>query len=72
MSTLLPPLSPAALSSACAAWRDRGCQSLALWLAHWLDQTTGRRGYSVAQYGDLVRRVRAELNDTTDYSEADR
>ena len=68
MSTsLLPPLRPAELHAASIAWRDRGCLSLSLWLTRWM-RARDRRGYSVAQYAELVERVRSHLGDTTDYS----
>ena len=63
-------LSARDLRAAATKWEHDGCLGLALWLAGHMERTTGRRGYSVAQYGELVRRVRAELGDTTDYSEA--
>jgi hypothetical protein len=69
MSTsLLPPLRPAELHAASIAWRDRGCLSLSLWLSRRM-QRDGRRTFSVAQYAELVERVREHLGDTTDYSQ---
>lgn len=56
------------LRAAAAKWEHDGCLGLALWLAGHMERTTSRRGYTTAQYGDLVRKVRDELNDTTDYS----
>jgi len=68
MSTsLLPPLRPAELHAASIAWRDRGCLSLSLWLSRRM-QRDGRHTFSVAQYAELVERVREHLGDTTDYS----
>lgn len=56
-------LKPVQLSAACVAWDIGGCQGLGLWLA----QAKLGRDY----YAELVTLVRAELNDTIDYSQED-
>lgn len=55
-------LSPAALREACHAWQIGGTLALGLWLARY------KPHFTVADYGALVRLVRAELDDDTDYS----
>lgn len=52
------------LRAACAAWESGGCLGLGLWLSR------HKEYHTVADYGDLVAMVRAELGDETDYSKA--
>lgn len=51
------------LAEACKAWQVGGCLGLGLWLSR------HKEYHTVADYGDLVAMVRAELNDDTDYSQ---
>lgn len=57
-------LSEAALAEACHAWQTGGTLALSLWLSRYKPR------FTTADYGALVRLVRAELGDTTDYSKA--
>jgi hypothetical protein len=50
------------LHAACNAWQSGGTLGLGLWLSK------HKPHFTVADYGDLVELVRAELNDQTDYS----
>lgn len=54
----------AQLRAACAAWQSGGTLSLGRWIARYTPH------FTVADYGELVALVRAELNDDTDYSAA--
>ena len=50
------------LCAASEAWRSGGTLSLGLWLSK------HKPYFTVADYAELVELVRAETNDTTDYS----
>lgn len=56
-------LSETAIREACEAWQHGGTLSLGLWLSKYKPR------YTVQDYGALVRLVRAELDDDTDYSQ---
>lgn len=55
-------LNPHQLAAACEAWQSGGTLGLGLWLSK------HKPHFTVADYGELVEMVRAELNDATDYS----
>lgn len=55
-------LSSTALQEACHAWEVGGTLALSLWLSRYKPR------FSVQDYSELIRQVRAELGDTTDYS----
>jgi len=53
---------PQALYDAGQAWKMGGTLGLGLWLSKYWPH------FSVKDYGDLIRMVRLDLNDNTDYS----
>ena len=55
-------VSEVAIREACEAWDHGGSLSLGLWLSRYKPR------FNVADYGALVRLVRAEMGDDTDYS----
>ena len=62
--TKIDPLhvSEVAIREACEAWQHGGTLSLGLWLSKYKPR------FTVADYSALVKLVRAELDDDTDYS----
>lgn len=52
------------LHAACDAWLSGGSLGLGLWLSRHKPHFVAR------DYAELIARVRAELNDDTDYSQA--
>jgi hypothetical protein len=56
-------LSETAIAEACHAWEIGGSLALGLWLSKYKPR------FSVADYAALVRLVRLELDDQTDYSQ---
>lgn len=51
------------LLEACHAWQSGGTLGLGLWMSRF------KPHFSVGDYSEIVALVRAELNDTTDYSQ---
>lgn len=62
-------LTEAQLAGAAHAWDVGGCLMLGRWLGTWKEGQTGRRGFTTAEYGELVLAVRKHLGDDTDYSQ---
>lgn len=51
------------LRDACQAWQSGGTLGLGLWISKF------KAHFTVADYGELIALVRAELGDDTDYSD---